>query len=36
MKFNETTLKKTIEDLKLDIIQNEQDLLAIKTQKSEL
>ena len=36
MKFNKTTLKKTIEDLKLDIIQNEQDLLAMKTQKSEL
>ena len=36
MKFNKTTLKKTIEDLKLDIIQNEQDLLAMKTQKSEV
>ena len=36
MKFNEQTLKKTIDNLTLDIIQNEQDLIAIKAHKAEL
>jgi len=36
MKFNEQTLLKTIEDLKLDIIQTEQNLVAIKLHKIEL
>ena len=36
MKFNEKTLKKTIKELSIDIIQSEQDLIAMNAQKAEL
>ena len=36
MKFNEQTLRKTIDDLTLDILQIEQDLIAMNAQKAEL
>jgi len=36
MKFNEQTLRKTIKDLTLDILQNEQDLVAMKLHKKDL
>ena len=36
MKFNEQTLRKTIDDLTLDILQIEQDLIAMKLHKKDL
>ena len=36
MKFNEQTLRKTIDDLTLDILQVEQDLIAMKLHKKDL